>query len=216
MSAADGFQFKEVDGCLRLSVWIDGQELSIQAGFTALDLRPGSPDLSSRQPLARALGKYRTVIDATAGLAHDAWLMACMGYHVTAVEQSAELIRMAQYALDAIVPDSAEAKAVDDRLKLIHGDAVDFLANLSEKPDVVYIDPMFPPKRRSSALPRKEIQLIRALVGDGGDPYRVLQAALKTAKHRVVVKRPHYADHLGEKPHHTINSKLLRYDVYQQ
>jgi 16S rRNA (guanine1516-N2)-methyltransferase len=73
---------------------------------------------------------------------------------------------------------------------------------------------MFPPKKRESALPRKEIQLIRALVGDDSGARVLLEAALRHARKRVVVKRPHHAPHLAGRPHHVIESKLLRYDVY--
>jgi 16S rRNA (guanine1516-N2)-methyltransferase len=48
---------------------------------------------------------------------------------------------------------------------------------------------MFPPRRKRSALPRKDVRLVRAAVGDDPDAARLLEAARRAARLRVAVKR---------------------------
>lgn len=209
---------QRIDGRLTACLTANNESMKICAELPPLDCRPGSRDLSRNHALAKALGKSRTVIDATAGLGQDAMFMACLGYQVTAIERSEILIKLVRDLLDNLDADNPCSRAVSERLRLIQGDAIDLLPQCEHPdvvyPDVIYMDPMFPPKRRSSALPRKEIQLIRAVVGDDPDSEKLFHAALTSAGKRLVVKRPHYAPPLAENAHHCIKSKLLRYDVY--
>ena len=77
----------------------------------------------------------------------------------------------------------------------------------------VYLDPMYPPPRRSSALPKRALQVLRQLVGDSSDAAELLAAARSRAA-RVVVKRPHRAPPLAPGTSHALASKLVRFDVY--
>jgi 16S rRNA (guanine1516-N2)-methyltransferase len=183
--------------------------------FTAIDLRTGAGNLSRRQPLARAIGRAsRTVLDATAGLGHDAALLACMGYSVTAVERSPVVAALLQDGLNRALADERFRQALSGRLRVIVADARAVLMAMDEPPDAVYIDPMFPPKRKASALAKKSIRLLRQVVGDDEDAGELLQKALDCCARRVVVKRPTHARPLGSKPAASIAGKLARYDVY--
>jgi 16S rRNA (guanine1516-N2)-methyltransferase len=85
---------------------------------------------------------------------------------------------------------------------------------LTERPDVIYLDPMFPHKQKS-ALVKKEMRVFQSLVGPDLDADALLPAALKMAEKRVVVKRPDYAGWLNEhKPSMAIETKSNRFDVY--
>jgi len=97
---------------------------------------------------------------------------------------------------------------------LIRGNAIELLANLESKPDCIYIDPMFPPKRKKSALAKKSMRVLRDLLGDDADKQQLFDAAFNAAGKRVVVKSPDYAEPLGGKPTESFQGKLLRYDVY--
>ena len=101
------------------------------------------------------------------------------------------------------------------RVRLVVGDAVDVLGRMSaeEAPDVVYVDPMYPP-RGKSALPKKEMRILRRLVGDDADAGALLEAARRVARERVVVKRAPRGGPLGPGVAMSIRSKLTRYDVY--
>ena len=170
---------------------------------------------SRTQPLARALGKSsRTVLDATAGLGQDAALMACMGYCVTAVERSPILVALLEDGLRRARLDPELSAAVGDRLQVINADARDVLGQGELQPDVVYVDPMFPPKRKTSALAPKAIRLVRRVVGEDDDAALLLERAIKSGVRRVVVKRPHYAPPLGSQPTMSFTGKLVRYDTY--
>lgn len=74
---------------------------------------------------------------------------------------------------------------------------------------------MFPPKRKASALAKKSIRMVRAVVGDDEDAADLLECARRIAGQRVVVKRPTDAGPLsGPAPASAIETKLVRYDVY--
>jgi len=203
------------DGCLKL---IDNELL--KAGGLMVEIEPRAGEQRSwpapkQGPLAQALGrKTKTVIDATTGWGQDALHIFRMGYELTCLERSpvmAELLAdgfRRLHELDwmqrlGLVPPN-----------LIQGNAIELLANLDSKPDCIYIDPMFPPKRKKSALAKKSMRVLRDLLGDDADKQQLFDAAFNAAGKRVVVKSPDYAEPLGGKPTESFQSKLLRYDVY--
>jgi len=172
-----------------------------------------------RQPLALAMGMkrgYSTVLDATAGLGRDAFLLACLGCRVTAVERSAIFFAMLRDGLArARSADDAKLRAVVDRMSLHLGDSRDVLRamTIEDAPDVVYIDTMYEP-RGKSALAKKEMRICRMLVGDDGDAFELLDAARAVARHRVVVKRHRKAEPLAPGVSVSHAGRVVRYDVY--
>jgi 16S rRNA (guanine1516-N2)-methyltransferase len=210
--------------CPLLLGWQDGRlslypvaepRASVTVDFQALARRFGPAAGIRRQPLVRALGaRKQTVVDATAGLGQDAFLMAWLGSRVTAVERSAVLAALVADGLDRALAVPELAPWLGERLKPVVGDARELLQAITPRPDVIYMDPMFPPKRKKSALTRKSVQMIRALVGDDPDAAELLRIARRIARHRVVVKRPDYAPPLAPDPDAAHSGKLARYDVY--
>lgn len=173
---------------------------------------------SRRQPIARAIGLKKrtpTVLDATAGLGRDALLLARLGCTVTAVERSVILGAMLRDALERAATADAAAECPKYHFTLVVGDAVDLLTRMSDvdAPDVVYLDPMYPQTGRS-ALPKKEMRILRRLVGDDSDAGALLEAARRAARNRVVVKRTPHAPPLAPAPSTSIRGKLARFDVY--
>ncbi|WP_275286442.1 class I SAM-dependent methyltransferase [Halomonas elongata] len=173
------------------------------------------------QLIARAcgLGKGVTpsVVDATAGLGRDAFVLASLGAEVLLVERVPAIAALLEDGLAraAADPDTAE---IASRMRLAHGDAGRDLAHRVEEggiePQVIHLDPMFP-HRAKSALVKKEMRLFRELAGDDADAPRLLEAALDVATHRVVVKRPRKAPPIeGPAPRHTLEGKTSRYDLY--
>jgi 16S rRNA (guanine1516-N2)-methyltransferase len=185
----------------------------VYADHSHLDLRPYSPNLSRRQPLARAFGKKaKFIVDATAGYGQDALLLALMGFRVTAIERSPVALALARDGLRRLELRGTAVPAA--RLHLIGGDARTILPALAPRPDAVYLDPMFPPKRRKSAAVKKEMRLLRDLVGDDPDSAELLAISRNVALDRVVVKRPDDAPPLAPDPDASIFGKLVRYDLY--
>lgn len=178
------------------------------------------------QPLARAIGlkggENPSVVDATAGLGRDAFVLANLGATVTLIERSPILSLLLKDGLDRLTKDPSLDFNVNTRMQLVNTDAIEWLEQHcaeTEKPDVVYLDPMYP-HRTKSALVKKEMRVLRDLVGDDDDTDRLLHAALHCAKKRVVVKRPKTAPALegsilkGLKPSGSVESKNTRYDIY--
>ncbi len=185
----------------------------VYVDFSHLDLRPYSPNLSRRQPLARAIGKKnRTVLDATAGYCQDALLLALMGFHVTAIERSPVVAVLARDGLQRFAAHTGTKPA--HRIDLVTGDARALLPAAATRPDTIYLDPMFPPKRKKSAAVKKEMRLLRELVGDDPDALELLEISRRVALDRVVVKRPDDAPPLAPGPSMSLPGKLVRYDVY--
>lgn len=167
-----------------------------------------------KQPLAKAIGLKdgTTVLDATAGLGRDAFILAHLGCHVQMIERSPVVAALLYNGLQRAQQDAKIGALIEERLQLIHHDAQNWLLQLSEPPDVIYLDPMYP-HRKKSALVKKEMRLFRAVVGDDLDAPALLKAALVCARRRVVVKRPKWAPSLDE-PSFCIESEKTRFDVY--
>lgn len=167
-------------------------------------------------PLAKAVGlrpgRRPHVVDATAGLGRDAFLLACLGLEVVLIERAPAMhARLAEGLARAAA--HPEAGPVVARMTLLQGDARDHLATLA--PDVVLVDPMHPP-RHKTALVKKEMRLVRAMVGPDLDALDLMRVALRAAGQRVVLKWPLRAAPLAglPAPHHTIATRTLRFDVF--
>ncbi len=172
------------------------------------------------QPLARAVGMksgFNPVIcDATAGLGRDGFVLASLGSQVTLCERSPMLAALLDDGLQRAALDAEIGEWVARSLSLNAGDSGDWLNSLTDeqRPDVVYMDPMYPPGK-SKVLVKKEIRALQELLGPDLDSAHLLGIARQTARRRVVVKRPKRAGWLAdEKPSTSIESKKTRYDIY--
>lgn len=171
-----------------------------------------------KQPLARAVGLKHganpSVVDATGGLGRDAFVLATLGCDMRIVERSPLVAALLHNGLHRARSDVATANIVA-RMQLIEGDARNYLAGLpaAEHPDVIYLDPMYP-ERRKSALVKKEMRVLRALTHGDPDAAELLDVARTTARLRVVVKRPRVAEPLRNDVSMSIVSENTRFDVY--
>jgi 16S rRNA (guanine1516-N2)-methyltransferase len=172
------------------------------------------------QTIARAVGlkggNNPSVVDATAGLGRDAFVLASLGCQVTMVERSAVVAALLADGLERAATDAEFRASFEGRMRLVHADAIRWMNELEESdfPDVLYLDPMFPHKQKS-ALVKKEMRLFQKLLGFDESAGELLTAALRIATRRVVVKRPDYAPFLTEKkPTMQIKGKKHRFDVY--
>ncbi|MEX0693861.1 MAG: class I SAM-dependent methyltransferase [Rhodospirillales bacterium] len=169
------------------------------------------------QALPRAVGmkagKTPRVIDATAGLGRDAFLLASLGAEVTLIERSPVMHALLHEGLTRAALAGGAVAAVVGRMTLLAGDARTVLPTLSA--EVVLLDPMHPP-RQKSALVKNEMRLLREIVGSDDDFPDLLRIALQCASKRVVLKWPRRADPpQGVRPcSHQILGKSTRFDVY--
>ncbi|MBL0319511.1 MAG: class I SAM-dependent methyltransferase [Alphaproteobacteria bacterium] len=196
------------------------QKLEYCSGFTEASLAYRSHKTSIHQePLAEAIGLKHgtplTVVDTTAGWGRDAFILASLGAKMIVLEQSPVLWFMLMYNIHIYKQQSD----LDDILmECFWNKSQDWLSSLShdDKPEVVYLDPMFPEKKKTS-LAKKEMQILQLLLGKGDEDEsaQLLQASLKVAAKRVVVKRPSRASFLGDvTPSFSKAGKSARFDVY--
>ena len=172
------------------------------------------------QPLGKAVGLKPgvtpSVLDATAGLAKDAFVLATLGCPITLIERSPFVAALIQNAIERASTDEFFIPLLQNGFELIHANAIEYISTLTEnkKPDVIYLDPMYPEKIKSARV-KKNMQILQKLLGQDEDTEQLLNIAQHCAKKRVVVKRPKGAEYIGGiKPAFDVASKNTRYDVY--
>lgn len=176
---------------------------------------PVVPELGGRRvnkghdPLMRAIG-YNTesVIDCTAGWGSDAAHICSHGIDVNAIEQNAVVHLMLTVALE-----KKSDSVLQQKLSFEHNDSSSFLAANHQLVDVIYIDPMYPPKP-GTAAPKKQLAILQNLLPPTDDPQPLVSLARQRVRNRVVVKRPHYAAPLLTGASGATRGKLSRYDIY--
>lgn len=192
---------------------------AVDADLTAIDTTsPAGRKLD--MPLLKAVGIKKgtahrpTVIDCTAGLGEDAWLLASHGCTVLANERHPVIAALLD---DAIQRASIHKPEIAQRLTLNRANTIDWLTSANAPTaDAIVLDPMFPLGRK--AKERKPMRVLRMLAGDDDDAPQLLAAALATHTHRVCVKRPLKAPPVyNEKrpaPDVVYKGKAVRFDVY--
>lgn len=176
------------------------------------------------QQIAKAVGLrsgfYPRVLDATAGLGRDAFVLASLGCEVHMLERNPvvrALLRDGLVRLHEAAQLDPELAAVAARLSLEETDipAADWLAQQEEASlPVVYLDPMFP-ERGKSARVKKEMAAFHELVGSDDDADALLAPAFAACYYRTVVKRPKIAPLLaGKDPSLALVGKSGRFDIY--
>ena len=189
----------------------DGKN-AVRGDFTRLLSRIRRGNLASEH-LVRAV-KIKgiaepLVVDATAGLGEDAFLLAAAGCRVLLFEYDPVIAALLRDALERAKADP-ETAPIASRLTLRPEDSIPVLPTLS--PDVVLLDPMFP-ERKKTALVKKKFQLIHLLEKPCEDERALLDAALAARPRRIVIKRPAKGPVLaGVKPSYSLDGSAVRFD----
>lgn len=177
------------------------------------------------QDIAKAVGLNHkgfkpVILDLTAGLGRDSFVLASLGATLQMVERHpvvAALLESGLHQARQSSMEDPELASVVARMCLVEQEAQCYLENLAEAdlPDVIYLDPMFPPREKSGKV-KKEMQLLHQLLGkEEDDNERLLSLSLQRANYRVVVKRPTHAPCLkGPEPGYSLRGKSTRFDVY--
>jgi 16S rRNA (guanine1516-N2)-methyltransferase len=175
------------------------------------------------QSIAKAVGisgAYKpTVLDATAGLGRDAFVLATLGCDVTLIERHPVVYLLLKSGLQCAQYE-VEIADIMTRMKLLQGNSIELLRDWFklgyEQPDIVYLDPMFP-HTTASAEAKKEMKLFRTLVGADIDEDQLWVQADAIARCRIVVKRPAKAPPLaGKAPSYSLLGKANRFDIYSK
>lgn len=155
----------------------------------------------------------RKAIDATAGMGEDAFLLAAQGYEVTLFEQNPVIAVLLKDALRRAKKHPV-LKDIASRMNLVQDNSVEGMSKLLDPVDVIYLDPMFPARQKSSLI-NKKLQLIQKLEPPCSEETDLFDAAISASPSKIIVKRPLKSEFLaGRKPSYTLNGKAIRYDCY--
>lgn len=189
------------------------------------------------QLIAKAVGiKHRFrphVLDLTAGLGQDGFVLATLGCQVTLVERVDAIFHLLNDGLvRARQSSDLDVRAIIEKITLVHQHSLEYLRLAGDQKDsertseetiadVIYLDPMFP-ERDKKAKVKKGMAAFHSIVGDDSDAGDLLALALNKARYRVVIKRPRKAVSLAKQypslslPEAglVLEGKSSRYDIY--
>ena len=191
-------------------------EVAVDFGSGAMRHRRKS---GNNELLGKAVGvgkKARlSVLDATAGLGRDSFVLADLGCEVLLSERNPVIAELLRVGIErACTGTDSWLAEVALRMQLLAIDAQSLGVESLAAVDVIYLDPMFPGRDKRAAV-KKEMVLLQSLLGPQDDADALLEWALQQAVARVVVKRPPRAPTLaGRAPSHCISGKAVRYDVH--
>ena len=209
---------------IRLDVTLDKQNMAIKVDFVEGKAAYRRLHGGGRgQLIAKAVGVNKNfspcVLDCTAGMGGDAFVLACLGCEVTMLERSILSYTLLADGLSrarSIAEETEDEELVQTlaKMTLEQSDSVDFLLQAQQQYDVVYLDPMFPERKKSAAV-KKEMRVFHHYIGADEDADAMLEPALQVAQYRVVVKRPSNAPFLADRePSYQIKGKSTRFDIY--
>ncbi len=199
---------REIEGALSLVEKDHPQHKPLSVDFVRLRRKHRSMPIARRGPMARALGRAtRTIIDATAGWGKDMLLMWMMGFDVVAVERSPVIGALLLDGLARLERDEPGLAYP----RVVITDALKYLGR--HRAECVYLDPMFAPRKKDSALAKRPLRVLRELVGSDDDRALLFDAAWQAASKRIVVKRPNRAGP-WQTPEQSFAGKLMTYDMY--
>jgi len=193
----------------------------LRVDFSAAAIQSRARDALAGQHLSRAVGGGVDVLDATAGLGRDAFLLASIGKRVLLLERDPIVHALFADGLRRGLADP-ELAPVIARMELRRMDFRDY--DEPRRFDVVCLDPMFP-RPGSRARGKKEMVFLQRLLaprrageqtecgfaGESG----LLAKARGLARARVVVKRPPREGWIeAVKPAFSYRGRTSRYDVY--
>ncbi|AOA57341.1 class I SAM-dependent methyltransferase [Acinetobacter larvae] len=212
--------------CDAQGLWLCAQGMKMQPDWFAERARLKRASLKSEM-IARAcqLAEQPKLLDATAGLGHDALLMAQLGAEVTLLERHPILFSLLEDNQQRALQDPFLCRAAE-RIQLQHVDAQDYMTQsltLGQHYDVIYLDPMFPQRdqnqqaAKKQAQVKKQMQLLHLLLQgeEGMDLGDALLPAAQQIATRVVVKRPRHAVFLANQAaDHQWLGDACRFDAY--
>ena len=223
LALPDGLELCETEDGLTLA----GDGMTLRADF--VDMLPRLKQGRLQQELLVRAAKVKGVespiaIDATAGFGQDSLLLAAAGFRVRLFERNPIIAAMLRDALRRAA-DTPELAGIVERMEFVEGNSVAALEKLASeelppsgdgeqcRPDVIYLDPMFPARTKSAAV-KKKFQLLHHLEQPCEDPDAMLRAAQSAHPRKIVIKRPPKGPYLADvKPSYSLAGKAVRYDV---
>lgn len=162
--------------------------------------------------LAKTKTEHPVAVDAAAGMGEDSFLLAAAGYEVYLFERDRVIAALLGDALRRAEEDE-QLRGIVGRMHLNEGDSIELMPQLGITPEIVYLDPMFPPRKKSGLI-HKKLQLIQKLEQPCADERELFAAAAAMQPKKIIIKRPLNGAPLADrKPSYTVKGKAIRYDV---
>lgn len=162
--------------------------------------------------LAKTKTEHPVAVDAAAGMGEDSFLLAAAGYEVYLFERDRVIAALLGDALLRAEKDK-QLRGIVGRMHLKEGDSIELMPQLGIVPEIVYLDPMFPPRKKSGLI-HKKLQLIQKLEQPCADERELFDAAAALQPKKIIIKRPLNGAPLADrKPSYTVKGKAIRYDV---
>lgn len=189
--------------------------MCMRADYTSMIPRFHQHNLNSellvKAAKIRNLDHIPTVIDATAGLGEDSLLLAAAGFKVHMYEYN-EIIYSLLYDAINRAKRNPELTDIVKMIEITNGNSVDALQKLSFTPDVIYLDPMFPTREKSSLI-KKKFQILQKLELPCDNENELLESAIASGARKIIIKRPLKGKQLGNiTPSYSYKGKSIRYD----
>lgn len=218
------YQFVYTDNCLELQdnpAVFSRKRSPVSVNFSykdRIDRRIASTTI--KNPLPKAVGVkpgFRpTVIDTTAGLGFDGFSLAWIGCKTTLLERSSIIHALLLDGINRSQLHPKLSEIIKNNIALHNIDSRNFLKNMIEAPDTILMDPMYPQSKNRNVKSRKEMQILRDIVGDDPDTENLFRTAAEIRPGRIVVKRPKGGSLITDHPlpSFTIPMKSGRFDIY--
>ena len=210
----DGYLYFS-QGVLKLQLISVARMGPLFVSFNQLERR--AKDSLFQQGLIKAVGigkgKRPSIVDGTAGLGSDSFLMASTGSTVSLFERNSIIYELLSDGLRRYESKGPNAQGVLGRMRL---EKRDFLKcdDLKASHEVVYLDPMFPITKKSS-LSKKPMHYLQTILQEETDEFEMISLARQIATKRIVVKRGIQSPSLaGQDADITYRGSSSRFDVY--
>lgn len=155
------------------------------------------------------------ILDTTAGLGRDSFTLAARGHNIISIEKDPYIYLL---LIDALYRVKQLSNLVDiaNRITLLNTDSNNYILETIQIFDCIYIDPMFPPRRKSAKV-KQGMQVLHEIAFNdktsNADLLANIIGSQKTKK--AVVKRPINAEFLcDKKPSSQLKGKTNRFDIY--
>lgn len=194
---------------------LDSGHLSLREDYITM-LPRVKADMWKHEILAKA-AKFKNYdgplrgIDATAGLGEDALILAAAGFEMTLYEQDPVIAALLKDAIRR-GKKHPELKNIVSKMKVIEGNSIELMPKLLDEVELIYLDPMFPERQKSSLI-KKKFQVLQKLESPCMEEEELLNSAMKVHTRRIVIKRPAKGPFVANvKPDYSIDGTAIRYD----
>ena len=197
------------------SAWLELERVKVAVRFDSAAMQHRRKG-GHNEILGRAVGlkadRKPLIRDATGGLGRDAFVLADLGCEVTLCERVPVLAWLLDQAVQAAAVSGADqVREAAERMSVLAGDSKTLRAPAGT---VIYLDPMFPERKKAAAV-KKEAVMLQRLADQTDDSESLWEWAWDQPVERIVVKRPLRAPILGHiRPAHTLRGKSVRFDVF--